>query len=155
MRLILVKLEKLKNNLYIKIPEIIQGSLNLKEGENIEISIHSDVSYAQGELWEYDNNDISEIIIDISEDLHTINMYNRIYIPEKFRFFFPKVGLDFIIETNAGNISTHITSNGYFSKGMRSWFHNNGPLYHKDQLIIRVLDEKKSIYSMELVNSKK
>ena len=52
MRLIHVKLEEIRNSLYVKIPDLISEALHLKEGEEIEISIHSDPSFAQGELWE-------------------------------------------------------------------------------------------------------
>ena len=93
MRLIHVKLEKIKNKLFVQIPNVLVDSLHLKEGEDIEISIHSEPSFAQGELWEdikEEKNELDEIYLDISDDLHTLNMYNRIYIPEKYRFFFPR-----------------------------------------------------------------
>ena len=51
MRLIHVKLEKIRNNLFVKIPKLIVKSLHLKDGEDIEISIHSEPTFAQGELW--------------------------------------------------------------------------------------------------------
>ena len=98
MRLIIVKLEKIQKSLFVKIPDLIAESLHLKEGEDIEISIHSEPTFAQGELWG-DNSDeveaINDIFLDISEDLHTLNMYNRIYVPEKYRFFFPPSDSDF------------------------------------------------------------
>ena len=71
MRLIHVKLEKIKNNLFVKIPELIAKSLHLREGEDIEISIHSEPTFAQGELWgdkSEEIEDINEIYLDISED---------------------------------------------------------------------------------------
>ena len=98
MRLIHVKLEKIRNKLIVKIPELIADALHLREGEEIEISIHSEPAFAQGELWGDESDeadDINDIFLDISEDLHTLNMYNRIYVPEKFRFFFPLIH-DFI-----------------------------------------------------------
>ena len=52
MRLIHVKLEKMRNHLFVKIPDMIAEALHLKEGEEIEISIHSEPTFAQGELWE-------------------------------------------------------------------------------------------------------
>ena len=87
MRLIHVKLEKIRNGLFVKIPDLIAKSLHLKEGEDIEISIHSEPSFAQGELWGDKTDEIEEIndiFLDISEDLHTLNMYNRIYVPESY-----------------------------------------------------------------------
>ena len=157
MRLIHVKLEKIRNHLFIKIPDLIAKSLHLKEGEDIEISIHSEPSFAQGELWgdgpskeEY----INDIYLDISEDLHTLNMYNRIYVPEKFRFFFPPTNADFFLITNVGQIKTHITGNGYFTKGVRSWVEVNGPLEPTDQIHVKLMDEKKRIYEMKIDNRK-
>ena len=154
MRLINVKLEKIRNNLFVKIPNIIVKSLHLKEGEDVEISIHSEPTFAQGELWgDVDKGfeELNEILLDISDDLHTLNMYNRIYIPEKYRFFFPSEDCDFYLSTNVGQIKTHITSNGYFTKGMRSWVEVNGPLDPTDQIRISAVDEKKKMYEMSIL----
>ena len=140
----------------MKIPDLIAKSLHLREGEDIEISIHSEPTFAQGELWgdgEEEINDINDIYLDISEDLHTLNMYNRIYVPEKFRFFFPPEDVDFCLETNVGQIKTHITANGYFTKGMRSWVEVNGPLEPIDQICISIIDQKQRIYEMTITNN--
>ena len=156
MRLIHVKLEKIRNSLFVKIPDLISKSLHLKEGEDIEISIHSEPNFAQGELWgdKLDEiEDINEIYLDISEDLHTLNMYNRIYIPEKFRFFFPPEDIDFCLITNVGQIKTHITASGYFTKGLRSWVEVNGPLEPNEQIYISLIDEIKKMYEMSIHNS--
>ena len=156
MRLIHVKLEKIRNSLFIKIPDLIVKSLHLKDGEDIEISIHSEPVFAQGELWnnaEDEIENINEIYLDLSEDLHTLNMYNRIYIPEKFRFFFPPEDSDFYLITNVGQIKTHITSNGYFTKGMRSWIEVNGPLEPSDKIHISIVDEKRKMYEMTIANN--
>ena len=140
----------------MKIPDLIAKSLHLKAGENVEISIHSEPAFAQGELWGdkvEQIDDINDIYLDISEDLHTLNMYNRIYVPERFRFFFPSEDIDFCLETNVGQIKTHITANGYFTKGMRSWVEVNGPLEPTDRICISIVDEKKRIYEMTIVNN--
>ncbi len=158
MRLIHVKLEKMRNHLFVKIPDMIAEALHLKEGEEIEISIHSEPAFAQGELWEDEPDEVEEIndiSLDISEDLHTLNMYNRIYVPEKYRFFFPPADNDFFLVTNVGQIKTHITSSGYFTKGVRSWLEINGPLEPTDQIHIKLLDEKRKVYEMSVKNSKK
>ena len=157
MRLIHVKLEKIRNHLFVKIPDLIAQSLHLKEGEDIEISIHSEPAFAQGELWgdEPDElEDINDIYLDISEDLHTLNMYNRIYVPEKFRFFFPPTDADFFLITNVGQIKTHITSNGYFTKGVRSWVEVNGPLEPTDLIHVKLLDENRRVYEMKIDSEK-
>ena len=156
MRLLHVKLEKIRNSFFVKIPDLIAKSLHLKEGEDIEISIHSEPTFAQGELWGdkvEEIDEINEIYLDISEDLHTLNMYNRIYVPEKFRFFFPPEDIDFCLDTNVGQIKTRITSNGYFTKGMRSWVEVNGPLEPTDRIRISIVDEKRRIYAMSIDDS--
>ena len=157
MRLIHVKLEKIRNHLFVKIPDLIAQSLHLKEGEDIEISIHSEPAFAQGELWGDESDeleDINDIYLDISEDLHTLNMYNRIYVPEKFRFFFPPTDADFFLITNVGQLKTHITSNGYFTKGVRSWVEVNGPLEPTDLIHVKLLDENRKVYEMKVDSEK-
>ena len=135
---------------------MIAQSLHLRNGEDIEISIHSEPTFAQGELWGdkiEKNEEINDIHLDISEDLHTLNMYNRIYVPEKYRFFFPSEEIDFFLETNVGQIKTHITANGYFTKGMRSWVEVNGPLESTDWIRISIVNEKRRIYEMTINNN--
>ena len=158
MRLIHVKLEKIRNSLFVKIPDLISDALHLKEGEEIEISIHSEPSFAQGELWEDElekAEDINEIYLFISEDLHTLNMYNRIYIPEKYRFFFPPANTDFYLITNIGQIKTHITISGYFTKGVRSWVEINGPLEPTDKIHITIIDDNRNVYEMNVDSGNK
>ena len=158
MRLIHVKLEKIRNSLFVKIPNLISEALHLKEGEEIEISIHSEPSFAQGELWGDDlekADDIDEIYLSISEDLHTLNMYNRIYIPEKYRFFFPPANTNFYLITNIGQIKTHITTSGYFTKGVRSWVEINGPLEPTDRIHVTLLDDNRKVYEMNIDSRKK
>ena len=158
MRLIHVKLEKIRNSLFVKIPDLISEALYLKEGEEIEISIHSEPSFAQGELWEDElekTEDINEIYLSISEDLHTLNMYNRIYIPEKYRFFFPPANTDFYLITNIGQIKTHITTSGYFTKGVRSWVEINGPLEPTDRIHIMLIDDNRNVYEMNVDSENK
>ena len=153
MRLIHVKLEKIRNKLFVKIPELIAEALHLKEGEEIEISIHSEPAFAQGELWGDEPEEVDEIdaiYLDISEDLHTLNMYNRIYVPEKYRFFFPSADTDFFLVTNVGQIKTHITTSGYFTKGVRSWVEVNGPLEPTDRIHVSLVDENRKVYEMKI-----
>ena len=155
MRLFSVKLEKIRNSLYIKIPDLVVDSLNLKEGNNLEISLHNEPSFKQQELWGENFNitnmkGINEIILNISEDLHTLNMYNKIYIPEKFRFFFPLEGVSFYVLTNIGKIKSNITSNGYIIKGIRSWVEMNGPLEPNDKIYIRVINPNNKLYEMKI-----
>ena len=136
---------------------MIAEALHLKEGEGIEISIHSEPAFAQGELWDNEPDEVDEIndiSLDISEDLHTLNMYNRIYVPEKYRFFFPPADNDFFLVTNVGQIKTHITSSGYFTKGVRSWVEINGPLEPSDQIHVKMLDEKRKVYEMRVKSDK-
>ena len=73
-------------------------------------------------------------------------------VKKKYRFFFPSEDLDFWLETNVGQIKTHITSNGYFTKGMRSWVEVNGPLEPTDRICISIVDEKRKMYEMVIAN---
>ena len=152
MRLITVKLEKIKSNFYAKIPSIIADSLHLKKNEEIEISIHSEPMFAQGSFWDEPVHDIDSISLDLSKDIHTVNKYNKIYIPQKFRFFFPKTGTDFVLNTNIGNIRTHITASGHFSAGMQGWFKINGPIDYSDKIEIKSLDTEKINYELKHIS---
>jgi len=154
MRLITVKLQKIKNNLYVKIPKIIKEALFLKENEEIEISIHSEPSFAQGELWNQKNEEknINVIRFQVSQDTYTVNMFNRLYIPEKYRFFLPAKNVNFILSTNVGDIPTHLTSNGYISKGLRYWFKTNGPIEYGQHVVMYLLDESKNHYELQIVS---
>tara|TARA_B110001454_G_scaffold91288_1_gene87070 strand:+ start:4028 stop:4495 length:468 start_codon:yes stop_codon:yes gene_type:complete len=148
MKKIRLKVLKIKNYFYMKIPDVISEKINLNNGQDLEVTIHGSVKEEQVEIWDLHPEDINEIDLIISEDVHTINMYNRIYIPEKYRFFFPPVNIDFILLTNVGNIKTHLTSNGYFTKGLRQWFSVNGPVMPDDIIKVELIDE--SIYSYQL-----
>ena len=148
MKKIRLKVSKIKNNFYMRIPSIISDKLNLSNGLDLEVTIHGQAKENQVEIWDLHPEDINEINLTITEDVHTMNMYNRIYIPEKYRFFFPAVNNDFILTTNVGNIKTHLTSNGYFTKGLRQWFAVNGPIMPKDKIKIELVDE--SSYSYQL-----
>ena len=148
MKKIRLKVLKIKNYFYMKIPDVISEKINLNNGQDLEVTIHGSVKEEQVQIWDLHPEDINEIDLIISEDVHTINMYNRIYIPEKYRFFFPPVNIDFILLTNVGNIKTHLTSNGYFTKGLRQWFAVNGPVMPDDIIKVELIDE--SIYSYQL-----
>ena len=79
----------------------------------------------------------------------------RIYVPEKYRFFLPELDRDFILITDVGNVKTHLTSNGYFTKGLRQWFYVNGPIMPNDKLVFTIIDEHTSQYQMEYIKCKK
>jgi len=149
MKKIRVNISKIKNHFYIKLPDMIATKLNLSNGQNVEISLHNDIKDDQVEIWDVHPEDINSISFFISEEVHTMNMYNRIYIPEQYRFFFPSKDVDFILITNVGNIKTHITSNGYFTKGLRQWFYANGPVMPGDEIEINLLNENTFQYEMK------
>jgi len=148
MKKIRVTVSKIRNSFYAKIPDIVAKNMKLSNQDDIEISIFKKRSDEQIEIWDIHPEDINSIKFLITEDVHTTNMYNRIYIPEKYRFFFPKQDKEFILITNVGNIRTHITSNGYFMKGLRQWFHVNGPLMPNEEIEIYLIDEKNNQYEM-------
>ena len=149
MKKIRVNISKIKNHFYIKLPDMIAAKLNLSNGQNIEISLHNEIKDDQVEIWDVHPEDINSVSFFISEEVHTMNMYNRIYIPEQYRFFFPSKDVDFILITNVGNIKTHITSNGYFTKGLRQWFYANGPIMPGDEIQINLLNENTFQYEMK------
>ena len=151
MKKIRVNISKIKNHYYAKIPDIIADKMGISNGEYIEVSIFNTRDENQVELWDLHADDINSIVFEISNDVHTMNMYNRIYVPEKFRFFFPDHNKEFLMITNVGNIKTHITTNGYFTKGLRQWFHLNGPVMPKDEIEVTILDEKTLQYEMKYI----
>ena len=148
MKKIRVTISKIRNSFYAKIPDVVAKNMQLSNHDDIEISIFKKRTDDQVEIWDIHPEDINSIKFLITQDVHTTNMDNSIYMPEKFRFFFPEQGNEFILITNVGNIRTHITSNGYFMKGLRQWFHINGPLMPNEEIEIKLLDEKNNQYEM-------
>ena len=151
MKKIRVKVSMIKNNFYIKIPNIISKKINLNNEQDLEITIHGNVNEEQVELWDVHPEDINKIDLKVKDDVHTMNMYNRIYIPEKYRFFFPGINIDFILLTNVGNIKTHLTLNGYFTKGLRQWFAVNGPIMPNDIIKVQLIDEGTYSYQLKYI----
>ena len=86
---------KIKNSCYLKIPDVVADAYHLENNDDLEVTLHSKRSQDQVELWDLHPEDLDYIEFKVSEEVHTINMYNRIYIPEKYRFFFPLDGKDF------------------------------------------------------------
>ena len=155
MKKIRLYISKIKNHYYAKIPDVIATKNDLSGGESIEVTIHNTKNDSQFDLWDVHPEDINEISYKIKGDVHTMNMYNRIYVPEKYRFFFPVDNVDFILITNVGNIKTHLTTNGYFTKGLRQWFCYNGPIMPKDIIKIKIVDEDNLHYEMEYIKWQK
>ena len=155
MKKIRLYISKIKNHYYAKIPDVIATKNDLSGGESIEVTIHNTTNDSQFDLWDVHPEDINEISYKIKGDVHTMNMYNRIYVPEKYRFFLPELDRDFILITDVGNIKTHLTSNGYFTKGLRQWFYVNGPIMPNDKLVFTIIDEHTLQYQMEYIKCKK
>ena len=152
MKKIRLNITKIKNHYYAKIPDVISSNINIQNKDCIEVTIHNDFDKEnQIEMWRVHPEDINEINFKVREDVHTMNMYNRIYIPEKYRFFLPNQDQEFILLTNIGNIKTHLTTNGYFTKGLRQWFHLNGPVMPNDKINFKIIDEDNLQYEMELI----
>ena len=75
-----------RNNLISKIDETIKNFPGLKilnDSKLLEESINAANNF---------------IKFNIGEEVHTMNMYNRIYIPENYRFFFPIEDNEFIMQ---------------------------------------------------------
>ena len=99
MKKIRLHVNKIKNNFYAKIPTFIAEKINLSNGNDIEVSIFDNEDDNQVELWKEHIEDINQIIIEVKNDVHTMNMYNRIYVPEMYRFFLPNHKKEFILFT--------------------------------------------------------
>ena len=82
-------------------------------------------------------------------------MYDRICIPEKYRFFFPLADTDFYLIKNIGQIETHIAISGYFTKGVRSWVEINGPLEPVDKINVTIIDDNRNAYEMNVDSGNK
>ena len=156
MKKIRLNITKIKNHYYAKIPDVISDNMNIGNDQYIEVTIHNNIDKKdQIEIWDLHPEDINEVVFKINEDVHTMNMYNRIYIQEKYRFFLPNRDEEFILITNIGNIKTHVTSNGYITKGLRQWFYLNGPIMPNDKIKFKIIDEDTLQYEMEYIKWKK
>lgn len=153
MKKIRVHVSQIRNHLYAKIPDILVKTLNISSGDDIEITFHEKIINQQEDLWKIHPVDISTIQFKISQEVHTMNMYNRIYIPENYRFLFPVEENEFILVTEIGNIKTSLSSNGYISKGLRQWFSLNGPLMPGDEFEMNLIEDKNE-YCYELIYNK-
>lgn len=151
MKKIRLRVIKIKNDFYMKIPSVVSNKIQLNNEQDLEVTIHGNIKEDQVEIWDLHPEDIEKINLKINEDVHTMNMYNRIYIPEKYRFFFPSNNNDFILSTNVGNIKTHLTTNGYFTKGLRQWFAVNGPVMPNDCIEIELIDENTYSYHLNYI----
>ena len=148
MKKIILNTVKIKDKYYLKVPDVVADAYHLKDNDDLEVTLHSKRSQNQVELWDLHPEDLDFIEFKISEEVHTINMYNRIYIPEKYRFFFPLDNKDFILITGYGTIKTHLTNNGYIAKGLRYWFSLYGPLMPNDIIKINLINEDTSEYQL-------
>ena len=148
MKKIRVHISEIKNNLYAKIPNVVADIFKIQNGDDIEISIYQKNSVDQEKLWDVHPEDINSITFNIQKEVHSMNMYNRIYIPESHRFFFPVSDREFILITDIGNVKTSLTTNGYLSKGLRQWFSLHGPIMPDDEITINLIDEENNFYEM-------
>ena len=139
---------QIKEKYYFKIPDIIADSLKLSDHDEVEVTIHNKKNQNQVELWDLHPEDLSSIQFKISQEVHTLNMYNRLYIPERYRFFFPMNNKGFLLVTELGNIKTHLSDNGYIASGLRQWFMLNGPLMPNDIIAIKLLDDELNHYEL-------
>ena len=132
MNYIRVQIRKHRGQHLIKIPKNIIDNLGVSDGEEIEISVRRPLISSQTSLWDREPVSDTQIKFRISSETMTMNMYSKIYIPSDLRYLFPPSQSEFILETNAGNIQTHITLDGYIGKGMKAWFIVNHQLEEDD-----------------------
>ena len=154
MKKITLSTVQIKNKYYFRLPDIIAKSLKLSNEDKVEVTIHNKKNQNQVDLWDVHPEDLSMIKFNISQEVHTLNMYNRIYIPERFRFFFPLHNKGFLLVTELGNIKTHLSPNGYISLGLRQWFMLNGPLMPNDTITVRLLDDALNHYELSYEKNK-
>lgn len=146
-------MQKIRNQFIFRLPKIVVDRYKLHDGDEVEISIHSKSHIEQTDLWDSVPQDINQVSFPIPKDTLSLNMYNRIYVPVEFRFFFPPTAVNFVLGTNIGNIQTHLTADGFIMKGMRKWLSLNGPLQEKDTIKLISHSDDKTFY--ELIHTKK
>lgn len=90
------------------------------------------------------------IFISLSKNLKSVQTANMISIPKKYLHLFPKYGVQFEVQTNAGLIKTHLAGEGpaypeghAFTSGMKKWVQHNNDLNVSDVLEIKVLEPLK------------
>jgi len=132
MKFFRVQITKIKGYHYIRLPKIIIDKMKLMEEDEIEISIRENQGENQPTFWDPPTHQINRIQFTIPSDTLTLNIYNRLYVPADYRFFFPPSLSDFILKTNVGNIQTHLTTEGNIIKGMKPWFIVNSPIEGND-----------------------
>ena len=140
---------RINDNYYLKIPDLVKDTYKIRDNDDVEVTLHSKINNKQVEMWDLHPEDLNTVEFFVSEEVHTLNMYNRIYIPQKYRFFFPLDGKEFLLITDCGNIKTSLTDNGYITKGLRFWFSLYGPLMPNDRIEIILLDDDTMQYELK------
>ena|ERR1051326_1456290 len=84
--------------------------------------------------------------------------YSVIYLPTNIRSHFPDYGKKFVLQTDVGDILTHVTSksdampNGcYITTGLRTWFRKRN-FTEKDILEIEIVEPLKKYYLRKISN---
>ena len=145
---------RINNDYYFKIPDLVKDTYKIRDNDDVEVTLHSKANNKQIEMWDLHPEDLNAIAFSISEEVHTLNMYNRIYIPQKYRFFFPLHREEFLLITGCGNIKTSLSDNGYITKGLRFWFSLYGPLMPNDKIEIILLDDETMQYELKYTKYK-
>jgi len=144
---------KIRDSYYFKIPDIVIETYKIRDNEDVEVTLHSKNNNKQVEMWDLHPEDLSAIEFSVSDEVHTLNMYNRIYIPQKYRFFFPLDNKEFLLITDTGNIKTSLSDNGYISRGLRFWFSLYGPLMPNDKIKIILHDQDTCQYELKFIKN--
>jgi hypothetical protein len=81
--------------------------------------------------------------------------YRLIPLPRKYRNFFPGYKIEFIFESDIGQITTHVTAGpeeaklgdpdagAYITAGLRPWYEQHKELREGDKLVIEVIEPMK------------
>jgi bifunctional DNA-binding transcriptional regulator/antitoxin component of YhaV-PrlF toxin-antitoxin module len=145
---------RINNDYYFKIPDLVKDTYKIRDNDDVEVTLHSKTNNKQIEMWDLHPEDLNAVAFSVSEEVHTLNMYNRIYIPQKYRFFFPLHREEFLLITDCGNIKTSLSDNGYITKGLRFWFSLYGPLMPNDKIEIILLDDETMQYELKYTKYK-
>jgi len=145
---------RINNDYYFKIPDLVKDTYKIRDNDDVEVTLHSKTNNKQIEMWDLHPEDLNAVTFSVSEEVHTLNMYNRIYIPQKYRFFFPLHREEFLLITDCGNIKTSLSDNGYITKGLRFWFSLYGPLMPNDKIEIILLDDETMQYELKYTKYK-
>lgn len=143
-----IKLIEVKRSLLQKRIKVTNNIQKIKPMEK-DYRARNDFSISAGRI---------EIVLN---KLHSCKKYSLFYLPKEFRHLFPGFKVEFELETDAGVISTKVTSapggtkygdpiaGAYIQGGLKRWFDSHPELKNGNRLVISVTEPKKR-YSLSI-----